>query len=144
LAVERFLNTAMISVIVSETMNRCPVCGFTGLRRPPRSFTICPNCGTEFEYHDFGTTQEEVNRRRAELRNRWIDKGPRWHSRVIPQPANWNPVVQLMEAGFSFQLGVGEMVVRPIRGISGLHIFVHGATPARMTERRADAVLVDA
>lgn len=103
-------------------MNTCPVCGYRGLRHPPRNFYTCPSCGTEFESDDFGVTREEVERRRAELRNLWVQSGPRWHSRVIPEPVNWNPVAQLVAAELSFQL----------------------PAPARveMTERRGNMVTV--
>jgi hypothetical protein len=65
----------------------CPVCGYE-LDDPPRDFNICPSCGTEFGLHD-------VNASILELRQAWIDAGPRWWSKTDPQPQNWNPFVQL-------------------------------------------------
>jgi hypothetical protein len=71
----------------------CPVCGFQNLPVPPRDFEICPSCGTEFEYHD-------ALRSHAELRAEWVRQGARWQSRVIMEPVNWNPMNQLVSAGF--------------------------------------------
>lgn len=74
-------------------MYTCPVCGYERLAEPPMNFTICPCCGTEFEYDDYGTPY-------AELRRRWILNGFRWFSPVDPQPNNWNPVRQLLNLQF--------------------------------------------
>lgn len=70
----------------------CPVCGYNQLKSPPEDFTICPSCGTEFEYHD-------AVRSHAELRQRWIDSGAKWHSKFLSPPPNWNYITQLAEAG---------------------------------------------
>jgi len=63
----------------------CPVCGFDGLEEPAADFTICPSCGTEFGYTDFLRGHDD-------LRARWIAKGMRWHSTVIPAPSDWERV----------------------------------------------------
>jgi rubredoxin len=74
----------------------CSVCGYPGLDEPPYeavgypTYVICPSCGTEFGYHDANHTADE-------LRQRWIDRGMDWHSRVVPRPANWNPTKQLRD-----------------------------------------------
>jgi hypothetical protein len=72
----------------------CPVCGYQNLPFPPRDYEICPSCGTEFEYHDALRTY-------AELREQWVREGAHWHSRVVAEPAEWNPWNQLVNAGFS-------------------------------------------
>ena len=77
--------------------NRCPVCGYNELSRPPQDDTICPCCGTHFGYHDYATTHEE-------LRLRWIANGAHWFSRARKQPAGWDPMTQLLESGFAIQL----------------------------------------
>jgi hypothetical protein len=69
-------------------MHVCPVCGFNELEDPPESFTICPSCGTEFDYDDAFASY-------AELRARWIQGGPRWWSQLEAAPANWEPYIQL-------------------------------------------------
>ena len=71
----------------------CPVCGYNKLRRPPKDYLICPSCGTEFDYHDSVLSYEE-------LRWQWLAKGAKWHSRVVPPPPDWDPFVQLSQAGF--------------------------------------------
>lgn len=72
-------------------MYTCPVCGYDDMPSPPRSFSICSSCGTEFGYDDFDTTHEE-------LRLRWLSKGARWFSRSRPAPPNWNWYEQLLTA----------------------------------------------
>lgn len=72
----------------------CPVCGYAGLSRPLELDDICPCCGTQFSYHDATLSH-------AELRQEWIAKGMRWHSRVRSKPPNWDPVAQLKRAGFA-------------------------------------------
>jgi hypothetical protein len=72
----------------------CPVCGFTGLDRPPHdrrgvgSLEICWCCGTQFGFTDWKATH-------AELREKWVRAGMRWHSAVVAPPPGWNPLSQL-------------------------------------------------
>lgn len=74
----------------------CPVCGYSGLRRPPVDHTICPSCGTQFGYSDAGP--DPLPEKQALLRKIWVGKGAQWHSRYIPQPFLWNPWDQLIKA----------------------------------------------
>lgn len=78
----------------------CPVCAFTGLDEPPDDFTICPSCGTEFDYHDLIRPHEE-------LRSQWIATGPVWHSSVIAAPFRWNGMEQLRRGGLIGYENVG-------------------------------------
>jgi hypothetical protein len=71
----------------------CPVCGYPDLEDAPANYEICPSCGTEFGYTD-------IARAHSELRQRWLDAGAQWYSRVTPKPQNWNPYEQLRRAGF--------------------------------------------
>jgi hypothetical protein len=80
----------------------CPVCGFSELLRAAQDDVICPCCGTQFGYHDYTTTHEQ-------LRQRWIAAGARWHSRAHAAPPGWNAVLQLLTA----RLGV-EIVGGPV------------------------------
>jgi hypothetical protein len=66
----------------------CPVCGYE-MQEGPRDYNICPSCGTEFGLHDLNSTVED-------LRDVWMATGPRWYSRVIPEPEDWNPLQQLL------------------------------------------------
>ena len=70
----------------------CPVCGYPGLVDPPADYNICECCGTEFGYHDFTASHDE-------LRRRWIEAGAHWHSRSVPEPPLWSAAVQLRRAG---------------------------------------------
>jgi len=72
-------------------MHTCPVCGYAKLEFPPEDFTICPSCGTEFGYQDASTSHQV-------LRQKWVSKGPVWHSVVVPQPPLWNGYLQLIKA----------------------------------------------
>lgn len=75
--------------MISE--NQCPVCGYE-MEAPPTNYRICPSCGTEFGVHD-------VNASIAELREAWMETGPRWWSKTDPQPVNWDPLAQMETAG---------------------------------------------
>lgn len=75
----------------------CPVCNFSQLESPPRNYTICRCCGTEFDYDDSTLSH-------AQLRDRWIQNGMRWHSRRVNPPVDWNPIVQLLKGGYGYQL----------------------------------------
>jgi hypothetical protein len=68
----------------------CPVCGFDRLEDPPNNYTICPSCGTEFEYDDVSMT-------RAELLRAWVEGERKWWSKLEPSPACWNPERQMEE-----------------------------------------------
>lgn len=71
---------------------QCPVCGYNAMKEPPEAYYICPCCGTEFENDDRLKT-------RIELTRQWVAKGMPWFSRATPQPDNWNPLIQMVEAG---------------------------------------------
>jgi hypothetical protein len=75
----------------------CPVCGYKGLTSPPRDYNICPCCGTEFGYDDFGLSHEE-------LRSRWLRRGANWFSQVTQPPPDWNLYEQLFQAGYGFDI----------------------------------------
>src|SRR5436309_14707425 len=73
----------------------CPVCGYKGLTEPPRNFSICPSCGTEFGYDDAKLSH-------AELRWEWIlQDAPCFSTARHPQP-DWNPWLQLIDAGYDY------------------------------------------
>lgn len=69
-------------------MHLCPVCGYDRLTEPPRDFTICPSCGTEFGYDDAFASH-------SQLRTRWLQNGARWWSPVDQCPDNWDPTLQV-------------------------------------------------
>jgi hypothetical protein len=75
-------------------MFTCPVCGYPRLRRPAKDFLICSSCGTEFGYDDAATSH-------IELRRRWLGRGAPWFSRATAPPDNWNPILQLVRAGYA-------------------------------------------
>jgi hypothetical protein len=80
---------------------QCPVCGYIGFDEPPwasdvsPSYDICPSCGTEFGYQDFGQNELERRARWQTLRQEWIGRGMPWSSSVDPKPAEWDPIKQL-------------------------------------------------
>jgi hypothetical protein len=81
----------------------CPVCGYA-MDEPPSSFNVCPSCGTEFGVND-------VNASIPELRQAWIEIGPKWWSVTDKQPENWDPFQQLANLGLASGLVVQASVV---------------------------------
>ena len=66
------------------------------MTEPVNEGNICPCCGTEFGYDDdLGVTYRQ-------LRDLWLHSGARWFSPVVPLPANWNPIQQLVLADYEF------------------------------------------
>ncbi len=74
----------------------CPVCGYDRLIRPQKYHMICPCCGTEFGYDDAAASHEE-------LRREWVEAGAKWFSETTSPPPDWNPVTQLLQAGYPLQ-----------------------------------------
>lgn len=70
----------------------CPVCGYDALRRPPKNYSICPCCGTEFGHDDLEASLEI-------LREEWVSRGMKWFSRRTLPPENWSPVTQILNVG---------------------------------------------
>ena len=62
------------------------------MKEPPRDFSICPCCGTEFGFDDFEMTVDE-------LRKQWMFRGMPWFSTYTMAPLGWNAYTQL--AGLS-------------------------------------------
>lgn len=93
-------------MVAIETNNFCPVCGFE-LEEPAwkdgsPSYNICPSCGVEFGYGDFGVTISERKKRHEQLRKEWIKNGMKYKhfdDEFDPQPSNWNPIQQLKNIG---------------------------------------------
>lgn len=81
-------------------MFNCPVCGYDQLRDPPKDYTICPCCGTEFDYHD-ASPAKSPSEMHIKLRRRWIDRGMDWWFHYEPAPPNWDPVEQLKKANLT-------------------------------------------
>ena len=71
----------------------CPVCAFA-LNEPPADYAICPCCGTEFGLDDFESSHKE-------LRFNWVARGAQWFSPYTVPPQGWNPLLQLLRAGFA-------------------------------------------
>jgi hypothetical protein len=117
-------------------MHKCPVCGYDKLRRPfEDEDIICPSCGTEFGYTD-------ATRSHAELRQRWLDAGAHWYSRVTPEPPAWNAYEQLKRAGFINYAPKSEDTQRGtgVVGIIGLtdHVTVVELPEGSVTIRSRD------
>ena len=71
--------------------NYCPVCGYD-FKQPVEDSMICACCGTQYGYHDSMLSH-------AELRQRWLDGGARWHSKRISPPTDWSVAAQLCNIG---------------------------------------------
>ena len=82
--------------------NYCPVCGYD-FHEPVEDSMICACCGTQYGYHDSTASH-------AELRERWIDAGAKWHSRRILPAADWSLVKQLRGIGCEVVLANKEQL----------------------------------
>jgi hypothetical protein len=78
-------------------MFTCPVCAYNKMPYPPEDFEICPCCGVEFGYHDHRKSHKQ-------LRDEWLARGAPWFNPLSPPPQNWNPLLQLLNAGYEFDL----------------------------------------
>src|SRR5712691_11392193 len=75
----------------------CPVCAYS-MVEPVEEGNICPCCGTEFGYDDdLGVTYRQ-------LRQLWIEHGCPWFSPVAAMPNDWEPILQMVEADFEFDM----------------------------------------
>jgi hypothetical protein len=96
---------------MGDDVYTCPVCGWP-LNEEAWSYhaasdswnpswDICPCCGTEFGYQDFvpGGDQIELRKEHKRLRRQWIAEGYPWHSSLVTSSSDWDPVVQLQNAG---------------------------------------------
>jgi len=79
----------------------CPVCGYGHMPYPAVRHEICPCCGTEFGFDDYCQSHRA-------LRNAWLANGGRWFSPVHPRPKDWNPFMQVMQAGYDFDVPVPD------------------------------------
>jgi hypothetical protein len=71
----------------------CLVCGYSDdIEFYPRDYSICSCCGTEFGFDDRVLTHEQ-------LREAWISHGYPWFYANEPQPIDWDPYAQLVNAG---------------------------------------------
>ena len=74
----------------------CPICGYPGLKEPPRSpggggsYEFCPCCDFEF-----GVTDQDLGISDEEWRKKWVSEGMRWRSRFHRAPKDWDPIAQL-------------------------------------------------
>jgi hypothetical protein len=68
----------------------CPVCAYKNLPYPPRDYNICPCCSTEFGNDDAIYSHRQ-------LLGMWIAGGANWFFGRAPE--NWNPWMQLLNAG---------------------------------------------
>lgn len=59
----------------------------------PVPFNVCPCCGTEFGVDD-------RKAKHWELRQAWINAGKQWFDDIMSPPKNWDPQLQLLNAGF--------------------------------------------
>lgn len=78
----------------------CPVCGFPGLKEPPRgtegggSYEICPSCGFQF-----GVTDDDRMYSYKSWREQWIREGMIWDKGRSQSPSGWDAVEQLRNIG---------------------------------------------
>ncbi|MFM8930704.1 MAG: hypothetical protein ACKOS8_02355 [Gemmataceae bacterium] len=84
--------------------NICPVCGYC-LNFVPwdgelPADEMCPCCGLQFGYDDFGGSSPEGRQLIYDTwRVKWINSGMKWQSVGISAPQIWDPILQLKTAG---------------------------------------------
>ena len=94
------------------TLYTCPVCAYPEMADPVEEGNICPCCGTEFGYdNDLGVTYRQ-------LRDRWITDGMQWFSPVRLPSDSWDPVRQLVDADYDFDIGLLEEREIPVTPFS--------------------------
>jgi hypothetical protein len=99
----------------------CPVCGFAELTLPPSDYSICPCCGTEFDYDNAALNNEQ-------LRAIWIHDGAHWFAGdEWPAPIGWNPSIQLARAGMSVELVANDF------GLTADKLNAQAARPSGLT-----------
>jgi hypothetical protein len=76
-------------------MNICPVCAYDKLEFPPRNYSICACCGTEFGYDDRVFSH-------AQLTKKWVDRKCPWFDEGEPKPLGWNAYMQLIDGNLSW------------------------------------------
>lgn len=73
--------------------NKCPICNYNDLYDPPYdsrgygSCEICPCCGFQFGYDDYPNKEEA----QKEWRDKWINYGYTWFSKIRIPSNGWNP-----------------------------------------------------
>jgi hypothetical protein len=78
----------------------CPVCFYPDLEEPPREFSICPCCGTEFGVDDYsprGISPDVIHR---DLRWQWLERGAPWFDPETPKPDGWRGSEQVWNSPY--------------------------------------------
>lgn len=74
----------------------CYICGYPDLDEDPKmqDYNICPSCGVEFGYDDWGADRKE---RHESLRQNWVERGYKWWAERagILAPEKWDGKAQL-------------------------------------------------
>lgn len=80
---------------MNNKYNICRICGYIDVDLPwgadgtSPSHDICPCCNVEHGYEDF--TLNGIH----SFRQKWIELGYPWTSRVIKKPVDFNPLLQI-------------------------------------------------
>lgn len=84
----------------------CPVCFFPDLEEPPREFSICPCCGTEFGVNDYSPKRTSPDVIHRELRWEWLERGAPWFDVETPRPYGWSGFEQIWNSPYWFRNAV--------------------------------------
>ena len=105
--VQEALGTVMQGIAQARyALLMCPVCFFPDLEEPPREFSICPCCGTEFGVDDYspsGISPDVIHR---ELRWQWLERGAPWFDPDTPQPHGWSGFEQIWNSPYWLRTAV--------------------------------------
>ena len=78
----------------------CPVCFYPDLEEPPREFSICPCCGTEFGVDDYSPSDISPDVIHRELRWQWLERGAPWFDPGTSQPNGWSGFEQIWNSPY--------------------------------------------
>lgn len=83
---------------VKHDYQHCPVCGF---KEPLERWDICVCCGFEAGFDD---DRQSGHGGIEGHRTLWLLGGAKWWSDSRPEPAEWNLLKQMTEAGLAEEL----------------------------------------
>ena len=86
-----------MSTQMAKYVYPCPVCGYE-MPDPAVEGEICSCCGTEFGYDD-----DDLQATYDQLRQYWLHHGAPWFSHAVAPPYGWDPVQQVILAGFDVE-----------------------------------------
>jgi len=99
-AVVRGFADVMQGIARGQSALMCPVCFYPDLAQPPREFSICPCCGTEFGVDDYSPSDISPDVIHRELRWQWLERGAPWFDPGTLEPDEWSGFEQIWKSPY--------------------------------------------